>query len=365
MHEEVPRFPMLEDLDSPELPAATGWEARRAELQAFAHPLLESQAFRRLRRITFLGALSPRYSHETRAVAAAFDGTRMDHSLGVASLALDVARQLELGERTQRYAVAWGLLHDIATWPLSHTSEPAFEERIGVSGRVLRAMIISGRAIEAAGGLLRIPAKYRLVSRLVDMDLDGDVLLELFEPTHAPADAEMAILWQVIHSPITPDTLEGIWRAGQVYDIEVPAPQRICGLLRRGRGEAMGCDGSGVIRDFWQAKAEVYRRHINHHRTVRWESECSFAIRNRLRARGLRRLDTCLELSEEDFVDTIRQFQQLWRQSFLPGMGVFRYKPPCEYIVGDDYRKVFGDTFRVGSLSKVLVRNVRKAEVHA
>src|SRR5262245_746484 len=101
------------------------WAARYDELRDVAGSVIESQAFQRLSRITFLGILSPRFTHLSgypfKADASTADGSRASHSAGVALLAMDCCLRLGLDTRRTRLAIAWGLLHDIGNWPLSHT----------------------------------------------------------------------------------------------------------------------------------------------------------------------------------------------------------------------------------------------------
>jgi HD superfamily phosphohydrolase len=116
------------------------WQARLAELEALAGPLLRSPAVQRLRTVTLLGILSPQLRRlsgcplwQNDSFAGVDDGSRFDHTIGVAAIALDTARRFGLSPSGQRYAVAWGLTHDLATWPLAHTSEPAFAAILGVT----------------------------------------------------------------------------------------------------------------------------------------------------------------------------------------------------------------------------------------
>src|SRR5207249_171088 len=122
------------------------------------------------------------------------DGSRYDHTLGVALVALDVARRFGFSERGQRYAVAWGLTHDIATWPLSHTSEPAFTTITGISARSLRAAMLLGSQ--------QVPERYRLAPVLRGLDIDPAALASLFDRSSFPADEELATFKEVVHSPL-------------------------------------------------------------------------------------------------------------------------------------------------------------------
>src|SRR5712692_5977768 len=105
---------------SPTSRLPSDWQGRLPELEALARPVLDAAAFRRLGGVTFLGILSPRFQRIAHPplkpagpAARLDDGSRQEHSVGVALCALDLARQLGLSAHGERYAVAWGLTHDI------------------------------------------------------------------------------------------------------------------------------------------------------------------------------------------------------------------------------------------------------------
>lgn len=287
-----------------------------SELRSVGEPVLESGAVRRLQCVSFLGALSPR-RYQARG-ARGDDGSRWDHSVGVASIALDVARHLRLGEEAERYGVAWGLLHDVATWPLSHTSEPAFSRITGVSSRSLRRMMIVGDA--------SLPGHLCVGRELAQMGVEPAKLLGLFEP-EAPEDLPLRMLWQVIRSPITPDTLEGMFRSGLTYGVSVPAPESVWGRLSRTLFDVVFPRSAfTVFADFWRAKGRIYADHINCEETIKRESQWTRAIEIAFKTT---KLPLSLELDEEDVLEKLGQFE-------LPHVNfALRYKPPLSYHVAE------------------------------
>ena len=300
------------------------WLQRLSDLQSLAKPLLQSRAVQRLTGVTFLGVLSPRFrdvidsplwpASQQKAVS---DGFRYDHTLGVAIVALDLARRLDFSERGQRYAVAWGLTHDISTWPLSHTSEPAFTSITGISARNLRAGILLSDP--------EIPERYRLAPILCDLGIDPIILVSLFDRNAFLADEELAILKQVVNSPITPDTIEGMWRCGVVFDSPVIHPNEVISAFCRRRGTAcLERRGMSAVMDFWRGKSLIYERFINREDVILWESAWTAALQ---RSCSGRLLAESLELSEDDLVNTVK------RQGLPTGSGVIRYKEPQEYII--------------------------------
>jgi hypothetical protein len=301
------------------------WQDRLGELAALAGPLLQSQALQRLRGITFLGVLSPRFrslpNYPFRfdpGKVIPDDGSRLDHSLGVALTALDIARRFGLSVRGQRYAVAWGLTHDIATWPLAHTSEPAFSTITGwTTGRLREAIVLGER---------EVPSQYRLGTLLRAIQVEPLVLLRLFERgVSLGDDEELALLSQVIRCPLTPDTLEGVWRCGVVFGISVPDPWNMHFVLYRHNGLAcLDHEGIDLVLEYWHRKAEVYRLFINREDVVRWESGWSIAVRREFAGLSLAR---SMDITEEEIL------QDILRAGAPPSAEIVRYKEPQDYSV--------------------------------
>jgi HD superfamily phosphohydrolase len=275
--------------------------------------------------VTFLGILSPRFRDVidsplwSAAKEVIEDGSRYDHTLGVALVALDLARRFDFSERGQRYAVAWGLTHDIATWPLSHTSEPVFTTVTGMSANTLRAEILLGSD--------EVPERYHLAPILRDLDLDPVALVSLFDRIPAPADEELALFKQVVRSPLTPDTLEGMWRCGVVFGVPITHPREVVSTLHRHRGMAcLDRRSLSVVLDFWRGKSTIYERFINCEDVIHWESAWSAALQ---RCYFDVTLAESLELSEDELVTAVKQMG-------LPTVSrIIRYKEPQEYIMND------------------------------
>lgn len=315
-------------------------DAIEADLRRMGEPILSSAPFERLSTVTFLGVLSPRYWHlpgcpfrKMDSGAAPTDGSRLQHSVGVALLALGLAKQLGLGDRAQRLAVAWGLLHDIATWPLSHTGEAAFAVARGIDPRGIRRMMILGDE--------NLPKRFHLVGPLRHMAVDPSLLTAILEPRALENAArrwskgffeEAIALWQIIHSPMTPDTLEGIHRCCLTFG--VPAPD--LAALRHAVsatffGPGIEQEDTHLFLDFWRTKAKVYRQFINRAAVVTWESKCSAILRDSFaEVPG----PATMNLDEAHLASAIEAaFRRRRRISLL------RYKPPRTYYLSDDYLK--------------------------
>lgn len=315
----------------------------REEVSAIGGELLRSLAFQRLEWITFLGALSPRYwrwkgSPFRRRRVRSFEGTRADHSVGVAYLLLLVLRELQLSERTQRCGVAWALLHDIATWPLSHTSEPVFSRRTGMSGRELRLALIKGDR--------HVPAKFHLMRTLEASGLAIADVLALFSNT-APEDPDLRLIWNIVRSPLTPDTLEGIWRTGCVFHMEVPHPREVADAFARGllSPVVLRREFSNLALRFWRRKRDVYESAINRRTVVFWESRWIEAIR---RAVPRSTVGGSLSITEPDLLDVVL------RTGLPDDAPITKYKPPLEYYVHPPRRRVLSDDQPLAELAENL-----------
>lgn len=313
--------------------------------------LLESTAFQRLRNITFLGILAPRFrslpdhpifscSHIKKT-----DGTRADHSVGVAYLFSELIRSIT-GNKKEIYALVWGLVHDIATWPLSHTSEPAFTSITGISSHELRRMIILGDR--------RLPEKFALNAQLKKLNIDPGALVELFDKkatvtrSHIPA---LPLIRDIARSPITPDSIEGMFRSGRVLGVSAPRPDKFNRVLREGDLFA-SCSNtkirnrSNIIR-FWEAKSQIYSQYINSPKAIQWESAWSKAIQRRYAGVSL---SYTLELGEEEIIS------EVLKEGLRPETSVFRYKSPLKYFVARDHAEILRKFPFINDLDRVLIK---------
>jgi uncharacterized protein len=129
------------------------WPAQAIEA-TFKRPLyrrlLSSRAVRRLNDIRFLGAIDY-FVHPIAKRLARRRHTRLEHTLGVAYLALQYSQLAELSSRDEELIVSAALLHDVGHAPLSHSMEPIFREII--HGCAPRGLGIDVRAALSAAGI--------------------------------------------------------------------------------------------------------------------------------------------------------------------------------------------------------------------
>lgn len=220
---------------------------QRASVSAFVDAsLLESPWLRRLERISFLGTLDghPR-SRRT--------SNRFEHSLGVATLAAEATRALELGPGPSRLFVAACLLHDVGHYPLSHAAEPAFTKQLGASHHEVGRWIVLGEG--------PIPRALSLRPLLELHHIDPEAVWALID--RGPSlSLELAPLAELLQAPINLDTLEGIHRVARDFRLRASKlPEAI--FVASGAGLAIRASALPAIDRFWQLKDQVYDRVIN------------------------------------------------------------------------------------------------------
>ncbi len=321
-------------------------------LKNVCEPLLANSAFQRLNDVTFLGILSPRFleleKHPLKKINSVSkrirdDGSRADHSIGVAELTLQICERLALSEQTMRYAGAWALLHDIATWPLSHTGEAAFQEITNVKHKSLRASMVAGDK--------SLPSRLCVKKDVERMGLDADIVIRLFSKTSRFEDFQLNLLHDIIHSAITPDTLEGIYRSGRSIGISVPEPSAFVSLFGAARPDffqTISMLDSHIILKFWRAKSKVYERYINNRYSISFESDWSNAILHQFNGYNL--VDS-LDVSEHFIIESVG------RKGILPCENTRRYKAPQKYMLDASLKRKrrLQDDRPVSALRQLLV----------
>ena len=328
-----------------------GMDFDTLQLQKVAEPIIRSAPFSRLYKVTFLGILSPRFRDLRgfpisygRNVSGESDETRGHHSACVASLMGKLASKLMLPKRAIDYAVAWGLLHDIATWPLSHTGEASFSNSTETDSRDLRSMMIFGSH--------RIPNSLSLYHIIKSMSLDHEIMVELFNKKATGFGPDLEAVHKIIHSTLTPDALEGMHRSGRVFDVYVPCPHEFLKTIERDliSGIRVREDGSDLVFKFWRGKAKIYSDYINTYKSIEFESMWSRAIQEAFAKLSLKET---LELSEAEIV------RRIAGAAVVRGKDVQRYKDPLCYVIADDYkrRRKFDKSVPIEALSNIFIKN--------
>jgi len=102
--------------------------------------IIKSKAFRRLKNISFLGAID--YSEENKL--SKDNRSRATHSLYVAALANYISTKRGYSEDLKNNLIAASLIHDIGHMPLSHSAEPYIKRKLGYGHHEIGEQIIDG-----------------------------------------------------------------------------------------------------------------------------------------------------------------------------------------------------------------------------
>lgn len=259
--------------------AVTPARARARLVELLGEPLLASPWLARLGRISFLGTLD-RHPRSRRA------STRLEHSLGVATLAADAATALELPPPRAKLFVAAALLHDIGHYPLSHAAEPAFTKLLGASHHDV------GRWIVLGDGPIPRMQSLRPVLELLDID---PALTWAIVDRSDDLDAELRPLAALLAAPINLDTLEGISRVARDFRLRRrKLPEQIFTWVD---GE-LGIRGAALpaVDRFWELKDQVYDRVINLPSNILAEARLCELVATRIDAGVL----GCLDQFDDD-----------------------------------------------------------------
>lgn len=228
--------------------------------------LLDNRWLRRLERISFLGTLD----HHPRSRRAS---NRLEHSLGVAVLALEAAGALALARAPTRVFVAAALLHDIGHYPLSHAAEPAFAKLLGAGHHEVGRWIVLGEG--------PIPPELALRSHLEALDIDPHAVWALIDPRSAPSHALPLELAELLRAPINLDTLEGIPRTARDFRLRAgKLPESI--FTADAAGLAIRAEALPAIDRFWQLKDRVYDQVINLPSNILAEARLCELVRERV-----------------------------------------------------------------------------------
>jgi len=161
---------------------------------------------------------------------------------------------------------------------------------------------------------------------LEKMSISTHRLLSLFDKLSLPKDRNFAILWRIIHSPLTPDSLEGIWRCSRSFKVKIKRPETWIKVFKPGHLLLPYIRGQGSIdaEAFWRGKSYIYNHFINRPDVVKFESSWSQAIKHLFR--GLT-LSESLLIPEETIIEAVL------RNGIAPTSEIVRYKNPLQYTV--------------------------------
>lgn len=205
--------------------------------------VISSEAFSRLKGVSFLGALDYAVGGGANAT-----GSRAEHSLNVAALARYVAQERDYSASLTKHLVLAGLLHDIGHAPLSHSVEPVIKEKIGYGHHEQGTTTIRGR--NRLGKSL-----HQSLSRMADIDF----IESLIDQKARQSDGG-----DLFSSPINIDTIEGITRASALKR-DVKQDQLDVKRLQYAQASFLReSETAEVAKDeFWRLKDKVYNTIVN------------------------------------------------------------------------------------------------------
>ncbi len=121
--------------------------------------------------------------------------TRFQHSIGTMHLASELGKRL--GSKYQRELAIAGLLHDVGHFPLSHSFESFFEEKIGKSHEDVSADVIRGKVGD--GGLME---------SLLKAQTDPEVVVDIL----SGRKEEFSVESSIISGPLDADEMDYLMR---------------------------------------------------------------------------------------------------------------------------------------------------------
>ncbi|NKQ41910.1 MAG: HD domain-containing protein [Sulfurovum sp.] len=154
------------------------------------YEIIESETFKRLKNIHFLGAIDYLYKNKKRH-------TRYEHTLSVARLAVRYSELTKLKYDEEKYLVVAALLHDIGHGPLSHSMEPSFKKLFKLTHHSAGTNIILGKS----------PLGSEIFSILNKYNIELDKLIKLLD---GKSNEKYAF---ALNNPINIDTIDGIVRS--------------------------------------------------------------------------------------------------------------------------------------------------------
>jgi HD superfamily phosphohydrolase len=207
----------------------------------FYSDIVNSKAFKRLKKVSFLGAIDYLYTNKKKY-------SRYEHSLSVATLGLLYAKLTNISKEQRDYLVVSALLHDIGHGPLSHSMESVFKTKYHLSHHTNGNNIILGKT-KSGVELNNILSTYGISSKKVVDILDGKIKEKY---TFA------------LYNPINIDTIDGILRSYLQMFSNKKRYEKIAMMLQpTDIVKAIVDKNTKVLDEFWKLKDFVYKNIIH------------------------------------------------------------------------------------------------------
>jgi HD superfamily phosphohydrolase len=247
--------------------------------------IVNTAAFSRLSEIRFLGGIDYLIVRSPNGTPGNVRYTRLQHSLGVARLALMYGSVCGLSFIDRRLIFAAALLHDVGHAPLSHSLEPSFYQFFGIDHHQATRDILRGH----------VPIGRELYKLLRGHEVDIDRLTAIISGNESSFHSFFS-------GPINFDTIEGILRT-KTYAQSVPnvVPPELLVDAAVNRSSSVHRE---MVDQFWISKDQVYRHVINSRRGILADEVCQSFLRSYIQG-----------IAAEDYFTTE---EQLFRK--LPGL---------------------------------------------
>ena len=190
--------------------------------------------------------------------------TRLEHSLGVYSVARTMAERLGLDDASAARVAAGGLLHDLGHAPFSHTLEPTLREVTGAGHEARSRATIVG---EGPGALGTGPGPS--VAEILERHaLDPRQVADLVDPDGA---APPPLLRAMLHGAIDADRIDYLQRDAHYTGVAHGAidAARLIDTVRATRSRLVFAEkGRHAVEGFLVGRALMYSS-VYYHKTVR------------------------------------------------------------------------------------------------
>ncbi|MGB3487800.1 MAG: HD domain-containing protein [Xanthobacteraceae bacterium] len=209
-------------------------EKSTPEIQSLIAALVGLPRFKRLSRVSFLGAIE-RFAPRTDRRSAQ---SRYEHSIGVADLVIELSKRVAMTEGELRLAIAHALLHDVGHGPFSHSCENFFRKKFSIDHHSCLIDLIENEKSDESKTL-----------RYFGVWLDYRNFLR--DPKKIP------LVQELFFGPINVDTIEGILRSSIFFGIERPIDITSVINALSSRPLKFRC-----LDEFWALKQTVYNDFI-------------------------------------------------------------------------------------------------------
>jgi len=230
--------------------------------------LLNCYAMKRLKGISYLGITSSLYKKK--------DSNRFSHSINVAIVANLIAEKLNLSQDDKNILVLYYLFHDIGHLPNSHVSEP-----------LLRLLQAKRKFHESLGLYLFDSDKNQEANEWFAINIpNGNFIWESIRNIFSNQFSTInPILYEIIKSPLNPDTLEGIFRTAFILEIGYILPENIIsGIYMYGNDILFSNENFLSVFDFFKLQKEIYDDYVfslaNQSAEAMWKKALLIFIKN-------------------------------------------------------------------------------------